>query len=334
VRHLAFFLLSLAGPAAGGPLELVSVKRIWDQAPHSAFGDIIRFQGKWFCVFREGQGHVVKPGQTDDGVLRVITSPDGNTWTSAALIAEPGIDLRDPHLSVTSDGRLMVVSGGSEYPQGVYKTRQPRVMFSWDGTHWTAPRRVLEPGHWLWRVTWHDGTAYGVSKYGSPSKEMPENPRRQNLVSSKDGIHWSLVQELKVPGGDETTARFLPGGRMVLFMRRSSEDGLAMIGVSKPPYRQWEWSKTKYFTGGPNFFVLPDGRMIGGGRLFVDGDRGKPKTALGLMDLHSYTPSLILPSGGDTSYPGFAFHDGLLWVMYYSSHEAKTAIYLAKVKVN
>ena len=52
------------------------------------------------------------------------------------------------------------------------------------------------------------------------------------------------------------------------------------------------------------------------------------------MDPHSYAPSLILPSGGDTSYPGFAFHDGLLWVMYYSSHEAKTAIYLAKIKVN
>ena len=42
---------------------------------------------------------------------------------------------------------------------------------------------------------------------------------------------------------------------------------------------------------------------------------------------------LTLPSGGDTSYAGLVWHDGLLWVSYYSSHEEKTAIYLAKVKV-
>ena len=42
---------------------------------------------------------------------------------------------------------------------------------------------------------------------------------------------------------------------------------------------------------------------------------------------------LTLPSGGDTSYPGLVWHDGLLWVSYYSSHEGKTSIYLAKVKL-
>ena len=46
-----------------------------------------------------------------------------------------------------------------------------------------------------------------------------------------------------------------------------------------------------------------------------------------------YEPALTLPSGGDTSYPGLVWHDGLLWVSYYSSHEGKSAIYLAKVKV-
>jgi hypothetical protein len=32
--------------------------------------------------------------------------------------------------------------------------------------------------------------------------------------------------------------------------------------------------------------------------------------------------------GGDTSYPGLVWHDGLLWISYYSSHEGKTNIYL------
>jgi hypothetical protein len=45
------------------------------------------------------------------------------------------------------------------------------------------------------------------------------------------------------------------------------------------------------------------------------------------------TEFLKLPSGGDTSYAGLVWHEDLLWVSYYSSHEGKTAIYLAKVKV-
>ena len=51
--RLLLVLSTLAAGALAAPptLEVVSVKRIWDQAPHSAFGDIIRFQNRWFCVF-------------------------------------------------------------------------------------------------------------------------------------------------------------------------------------------------------------------------------------------------------------------------------------------
>ena len=46
-----------------------------------------------------------------------------------------------------------------------------------------------------------------------------------------------------------------------------------------------------------------------------------------------YEPRLTLPSGGDTSYAGMVWHADLLWVSYYSSHEGKTSIYLARVKL-
>ena len=48
-------------------VELVEVRKIWDWAPHNAFTDLLRFKGKWFCVFREGNAHV-----SPDGALRVI----------------------------------------------------------------------------------------------------------------------------------------------------------------------------------------------------------------------------------------------------------------------
>jgi len=46
------------------------------------------------------------------------------------------------------------------------------------------------------------------------------------------------------------------------------------------------------------------------------------------------SPLLELPSGGDCSYPGMVFFEDHLYVTYYSSHEGKTSIYLAKVKID
>ena len=59
------------------------------------------------------------------------------------------------------------------------------------------------------------------------------------------------------------------------------------------------------------------------------------RTALYWLDPYAgtLTPALVLPSGGDTSYPGFVWWGDLLWVSYYSSHEGKASIYLARVRV-
>ena len=141
-----------------GATALVSVARIWDGGAHNAFTDLIRWRDRWYCTFREGDAHV-----GGDGRIRVLVSDDGETWTSAALVGETGIDLRDPKLSITPDDRLMIVAGGSVYEGTRYVGRQPRVMFSADGSTWSVPQRILTEGDWLWRVTWHEGRAYGVT---------------------------------------------------------------------------------------------------------------------------------------------------------------------------
>src|SRR4051812_37519253 len=71
--------------------KLLSVRKIWDGAPHNAFTSLTRKDGAWYCAFRESSAHV--PGV--NGQIRVLKSADGETWQSAALIAEKGIDLRD-----------------------------------------------------------------------------------------------------------------------------------------------------------------------------------------------------------------------------------------------
>src|SRR5205085_11619512 len=146
---------------------LIGVARIWDEGSHNAFTDLIRWRHRWYCTFREAGDHI-----GGDGCIRVLCSADGDAWASTALIAESGIDLRDPKLSITPDDRLMIVAGGSVYEGTMLKGRQPRVCFSKDGHEWTAPERVLSEGEWLWRVTWHGGKAYGVS-YNPEERKSP-----------------------------------------------------------------------------------------------------------------------------------------------------------------
>jgi hypothetical protein len=334
IAALAAFAVLISGStqAADGP-ELVSVKRIWDKGPHNAFADLIRFQDRWYCSFRESEGHV-----GGDGKLRVLVSTDGDAWESAALLAEEGIDLRDPKLSITPDGRLMIVAGGSVY-QGTpdLKGMQPRVAFSPDGRTWTPTRRVLGEWEWLWRVTWHEGKAYGVSYIATNRLPAGAKPPADaeggtlKLVVSDDGVNYRLITPLKVTGrANETTVRFLASGEMVALVRREEGNQLGWIGVSRAPYREWNWHETGHRLGGPNFIQLPDGSLWAGSRSYAPGGA---KTVLARMTPNSYQPVLTFPSGGDTSYPGMVWHENLLWMSYYSSHEGRTSIYLAKVKL-
>jgi hypothetical protein len=107
----------------------------------------------------------------------------------------------------------------------------------------------------------------------------------------------------------------------------------AMLGISRPPYTKWAWHDLGKYFGGPNFIETPGGHWIAAGRII---ENGKPSTVVAVLDVDAktLTPILTLPSGGDTSYPGLVYRDDILYVSYYSSHEDKTKIYLAKVKLS
>ena len=76
----ALWLLGPDGQTAELPsLKVLETKKIWPGEPHSAFTDLERFQGKWYCAFRVGKGHA---GKGDHGRIRVIVSDDGESWRS------------------------------------------------------------------------------------------------------------------------------------------------------------------------------------------------------------------------------------------------------------
>ncbi len=264
----------------------------------------------------------------------MLRSADGDEWTSAALISFQGYDFRDAHLSITPDGRLMLLGGAA--PRKEDNERVPTgsfVSFSEDGTTWSTPQIVSQPGRWLWRVTWHDGKAYGVDYTAGGNGD-----RYLSLLTSTDGIKYdTLVKRLFDQGNpNETTLRFGTDGTCYALVRRDTLGDAptsTMLGISKPDYTEWKWydlgSEFNAF-GGPDFIQLPSGVWIAAGRMH----QGGAHTALAVLDVKDKTMMrlLDLPSGGDNSYCGLLWHDDLLYVSYYSSHQGKTGIYLAKVK--
>ena len=301
-------------------VQLLEVQKIWDAGNHNAFTDLVRFKGEWFCVFREGKAHV-----SPDGALRVIRSKDGKMWTSAALIKSDVADLRDAKISVTPDGKLMLTGAGAMH-KGPIK-HQSKAWFRDDGENWSEAVDIGDVDHWLWRVTWRGNQAIGIG-YATGGQ------RRVRLYTSNDGRKYeTIVEDLKIEGyPNETSILFRDDGTALCLLRRDPQHGL--LGSAKPPYKEWTWKDVGTRIGGPHMIALPGdagGRLIAVVRLYdkpvrtsvceIDADTGK------------LTELLKLPSGGDTSYAGLVWHESELWISYYSSHEKKTSIYLARVKV-
>ena len=304
----------MRGPA------ILSVQKIWDRGAHNAFTDLLRFRGRWYCALREADTHA-----GTEGKVRILESTDGSAWASAALLFEKGVDLRDPKLSVTPGKALMLLMGGTYPRRGAGSQRQPRVAFSDDGLIWTRPQPILSEGDWLWRVTWRHSRAYGISY-----RILNAGTWNIFLHESADGKAYRQVSRLKVSGKpNEATIRFRQDGLAAALVRREGGDAAGWIGSSRPPYVDWKWRPSGMRVGGPNFIITPQGAMWAASRRY---NPQGPVTVIARMSVNGLHPILTLPSGGDCSYPGMVWHRGLLWVTYYSSHEGKTSIYLAKVK--
>ena len=331
-RLLLLFLIGASCALGSVPItvELIDSRKIWDQAPHNAFTDLLRWQDAFYCAFREGRGHV-----SIDGRIRILESKDADTWASAAVISLEGYDLRDAHLSVTPDDRLMLIGGAAprekdnqSAPTGTF------VSFSKDGRKWTEPQIAVEPGRWLWCVTWNKGKAYGVSYTAGKGAD-----RYLDLLVSDDGIHYTPhVPRLFEQGyPTEVTLRFDSEGTCYALVRRDhrgDDPSSALLGISKPDYKQWQWKDLGAdFNGfgGPNFIQIPGGFWLAAGRMH----EGGAHTAITYIDIEkgAMTKLAKLPSSGDTSYPGMVWHNDMLYISYYSSHESKTSIYMARLKI-
>jgi len=307
---------------------LLSVEQIWDKAPHNAFTDLIRFKDQWVCAFREASAH---KGGVKDSRMRVLASADAKAWESVGELTDPRGDIRDAKMAVLPDGRLMLLTAIQLFDQKSGQKHQSIAFFTRDLKTWEGPVDVGEPNVWLWGIKFHKGVGYSI---GYATTEMG----RVQLYQTRDGVKFERVGEpLKVDApfpnenaiffDDDDTARLL----LRCDPRGDDKTALAYVGSARPPYTDWTLKRASLRMGGPALTRTPDGRLLGAGRLYVP----KPRMALFWIDPESatLTECLTFPSGGDTSYPGLVWRDGVLHVSYYSSHEGKAKIYFARVSM-
>lgn len=311
----------------------INYQKIWDNAPHNAFTDLLKFNGYFYCSFREGPNHQSSP----EGAARVLRSADGKHWESIAYFNLDGVDSRDPKLSLTPDNRIMVLVDVETYKDGRVDTRKPHVSFSdaKGGTFSPLVRSKLDPrieakSDWLWRVTWHKRIGYTINYQSG----------KLFLMKTSDGKSFDYVSQINVDGSpNESTIQFDKNDQAYVLIRRERGDKMGVLAKSTAPYTDWRLTKLTERIGGPNFIFLNDSTLCIGSRQYVPNPPGSAKeykgylTSLFITDLDGQIKKTIPfeESGGDTSYPGFVMEKEKLWVSYYSSHSGKSAIYLAEV---
>ena len=114
---------------------------------------------------------------------------------------------------------------------------------------------MLDSWQWLWRVTWHKGTAYGVA-YGWDPK-APDNPKSYtaSLQKSSDGTKYEKVTDFQIPNPTEATLAF-EGDTMHCLQRRDGTPTRPCSAAASRLTRNGPGKTSGYF-GGPNIIRHP-----------------------------------------------------------------------------
>ena len=330
--------LAVGAEPPSKPRVIWDVSRIEDRSEcRIEFPDLIRFQDKWFCSFREGLVH----GNDDSGRARLISSSDGEKWETVALFEWKGGDVRDPRLSITAEGALMVnaciyyiskKTGKSDSSMEHDINRQSVTWLSRDGETWNSVNACPTGFNtWRWDATWHDGMGYSVAYHGTQAPGA--------LFRTRDGRNWRVLRDKFFPksGGSEAALAFPKPDLAVCLLRQpSSKGGVvdAKLGIGRgPTWQDWEWKSPQFdwadgkdikrspaTFAGPKLLVLSDGRLVATGR----------NLGLWLVEPETAKLTKFADSIGN-SYPGLVEYEGKLWV---TSGTAKVnAVVFGKVEI-
>lgn len=277
--------------------------------------------GNWYSVVYGGGQFVAVgfPDSTYSGPNRVMTSPDGATWTAQSI----GI--------VTTDSWWRSVAYGTPSGTGLYvavaQHGTDRVMTSPDGATWT--KRTAPTGEWR-AVTWGNGKFVAVGMSGI-------------AMTSTDGVTW---QATTTPNGNSWMSVTYGGGLFVAV----GDSGSGNRVMTSPDGATWtlrssaadiNWHAVAYGGGMfvavawnamPHIMTSPTGETwqagtppssqawdavtYGGGRFVAVSDSGSGYRVMTSIDGTSWESR---PSTADLAWHGLAYGAGTFVAVAYGA---------------
>ena len=309
-------------------MQINWLKKIGSKAEHNAFVDLCEFNQQLFCCYREAENHI-----SAEGRLCILTLNKGGNVCYVNRLQMTNTDLRDPKLSITPDGHLLLIAYARQTDKNNRTLSAKNICWvSQTGNSWSSYRRFAEKNWWLWRVRWSKNIAYGFAynKKQNTIHLYAGDPRRSFHLHHTNAL--SLQKHNK--GYPNESDLLFDNNKAYAIVRRDADSYSAQLGKSYYPYKKWQWIDLGQYIGGPAMLKITSNTAIVAGRIIKNG-----KLVTGLMKLSLTNGNLqqvgILPSAGDSSDPGLVIDKQILYVSYYSSHQDnKSCIYLAQVELN
>lgn len=310
-----------------------SLNKISGSAPHSAFTDLCEWRGHLYCCFREARTHV-----SQDGRIRILKLDLGGNILMSRYLHEYNSDLRDPKLTVHSNGKLCLLLWKKQFnAKKEFVGANSYICFSDNGQSWSRLKNIGHGGWWLWRIRWHRKYHATADRWTSTSYGFAYN-RSANAVNFYGGdplgtFHLkqehALSLEKHKKGYPNESDIVFDGDHAWAIVRRDADSYSAQLGYAKWPFNNWRWHDLGVYLGGPCVLKKDENTLFVAARVW---ESNKLATRLLELDLLSKQLRTIreLPSAGDNSYPGMAKVGDNLFVSYYSEHENnKSQIHLA-----
>ena len=285
-----------------------------------AFCDAIKFEGKYYCVFREGENHAPYHDYHENGYLKILSSDDLKNWHEAMEIKDPEWDLRDPCFCAVGN-RLYLYYGlySFETPNPSQKTGLTKLEI-YEGSLHIVNSEKIDIGQnsnlWLWKVYYYDGEFYGTA-YDTNTPLL--------YVTSNDGVHFYKVSEIIEKGG-ETSLVEMGDKRRIAIIRNTISQEKSFMAISQPPYTSWTTYSLNEMIESPESFIYND----------VVYAIGRSSYGMSMFKV-DFSKKIVVPvynffacgDWGNSGYPGIIMEGDNVSVIYYAINPVtnETAIY-------
>jgi len=327
VGLLAIAALTSAGPLRGeepqphagvqAEVLLERVEKIYSDGKWNGRATIVLWKGRYYLFFRTGSRH-----DSPDGAIRMMHTESNipRQWStspyaaknyratvaagkpldpigpgpSATVVIDTPPDEHEAHILATPE-RLFAytVVEGSE----TGSVAGTMVSYTDDGTTWSSPEFVYEPGWSFWKPRSRDGVHYVTA-------DVMTGNRRVELLSSTDGLDWKKVSTIAEGALTEVAILFLKDGTLLAVARQG------WIYKADPPYTTWTSRKQRTGIDGPALELVGE-TILASGRAAAanfpaDDQIGTRRTALFVVDPETlelkWKMNMLTQWGGDLSY--------------------------------